>query len=135
MARPDHGCVGRHQRGEQTNRCVYILSTDVAEHPADQEDVSGHDILIRRRYGRVTDTHLDTSLGDTACSRSCVVGQANVLFNEMSADVTGTRVVFKDSDDVSALTGTDADELNGALNPVAQCIAEPFLDNRQASTD
>lgn len=53
----------------------------------------------------------------------------------MRTDVVGASVGFKNPDDVSALTGTHADDLYGALDPSAQSVAEPSLHDRQSTAD
>ena len=129
MARPDHGGVTRKERWQQTDRCVYILFSDVAENAANQKDVCGNDVFVRRRDGCVTRVHFDISLRDTVCSRSCVVDQVNILFNEMSSDVVSTVMAFKNSDDVPPLARAHTDDPDGAFRSGAQCLAKPSLDN------
>jgi hypothetical protein len=105
VACPDDDRATCAQRREQSNRPLDVVARDVAEDPTHQQHVGRDGAHVGRARRRVSAHDLDTSW---RVSRSGG-RQLGVEFDEPADDGGSARMIGEDAEDVSSVSGADAD--------------------------
>ena len=131
-AGPHHRAAVRAQLGAVADRAPHVVVGHVAEHPADQHQVSRHHPGVVIGQGRVAGHHLDLRQPGGLGRGARHGGVARIEFDQAGRHVVAAGMAGQGADQVTSLTRAQADRVQRTRRRRVQRHPDLVLDGGQA---